>query len=289
MAAGKRSGRPPRRRRKASNPLKKRAPKGVRKPKKRAPRKKKAPPEVKLSNGKQACDRCHKREPKHTTWVDDWGRYKRTCEGCHDTEWRERTLRHAEATARELMVMDEIRDGDSFLVEQFIRQRLGQLDLSSAVVYVTLREDGALRKNLTSVKHHFPDRPAGRGSKKWRPWLEVKVGRIAKHKAEFPHAMEVNIGTKKIDDEVAVVLMRKDWYFETEDVELADMAEALAFGAGEGLHKILVRMKQVAGRQVGTEARRYAIRFLADFRRWRRGRGAPSQETLGFGAAAAAG
>lgn len=269
-----------------SNPLKKRAPKGVRK---RAPRKKKARPIVKLSNGDQACDRCHKEKTRYMQWSDEMARNRRICEACHDIEYREREFRHAEATAREKMVMDKVRTDASRLVEQFILNRLDQYDLSAATIYVTLREDGALRKNPTSVRHLLPAPPKGRGSTKWRSWMEVKIGLIAAHKVEWPIQAEVKTGTKKIDDEVAVVLMRKDWYFETEDIEWADPAEALAFAAGEGLHKVLVRLKQVKGRAVGTEARRFAIQWLGEFREWRRGRAVPAQETLGFAPQTAAG
>lgn len=281
-----------------SNPLKKRAPRGVRKPrvakpkvaKPAKPRAKKKRAIVKLSNGRQACDRCHKEECKFQEWNEEWQRQRGTCAKCHDADWRERTLRHNEATSREKMVMDEIRDpASSFLVERFILDRLEQYDLSGATIYVTLRMDGGLRTNPTSVRHLLPTPPRGRGATKWRPWMEVKIGLIAGHKAAWPFPVEVKIGTKKIQDEVAVVLMRKDWYFETQDIEWADAAEALAFAAGEGLHKVLVRLKQVPGRAVGTEARRFAIQWLTEFRKWRKGRGPSEQESLGFAAATAAG
>lgn len=278
-----------------SNPLRKRAPKGVRKPRpakpKPAEKPKKARPHVTLEGGGVACDRCHKERYKYQTphGAKGWGRDRVLCESCRDTEWRENALRHSDALSREFMVMDNIRDEGSFLVERFLDQKLRAYDMPRATIYVDLRYDGQLRKNPTSVSHLLPNPKRGAGARKWRPWMEVKVGQIDQGKISWPFKTTVGVGTKKIQDEVARELMRKDWYFETVDVEFADAAEALAFAAAEGLHKVLVKLRVEKGRAVGTEARRFAVRWLEDFRVWRRGRGgAPRQTTLGLSVASPA-
>lgn len=297
------AGAPRRRRRRStgkppgtSNPLKKRAPKGVRKPRpKKAvskPKSARKRSHVQLESGGIGCDRCHKERYKFMTphGASGWGRDRYLCEACRDVEWREHALRHSEALEREFMVMDNIRSEGSFLVERFLAERLGGYDIPRATIYVELRDDGSLRKNPTSLKYLLPGPKRGAGAKKWRPWMEVKVGQIGPASIAWPLAVEVKVGTRKVKDEVAALLMRKDWYFETVDVTLADAAEALAFAAAEGLHKILVKLKLEKGRAVGTEARRFAIRWLEDFRAWRRGRGGPpKQESLRFATARAAG
>ncbi len=225
-------------------------------PKAKAPRTK---------DGKRACDRCLKAEG--TREIHSEGKIIFFCEGCRETRWREQTFKHNDLPHREVMVMDRLRTDASRLVETFILHQLRAYDMSGGTAYIKLETHAALRKQAVRVTHFTPPRKRGRGSTKWRPWLEAAVG--LRPRVTWPVREEIKIGTAQIDDELAVELMRKDWYFEMEDVEWADAAEALAYGAGVGLHKVLRKLGQIKGRDVGTEARRFGILWLAEFRAWR--------------------
>jgi hypothetical protein len=218
-------------------------------------------------DGKLACERCLKAEGKKSHLTTKDGRTIRHCENCRETQWREQQFKHGEAPAREIMVMDALRTHESRLAEQFILHQVRAFSLKGVTAYIKIEEHAALRKQAVRVQHFTPPRKAGRGSTKWRPWFEAAIG--LRPAVTWPVREEIKIGTAQIKDEVAVELMRKDWYFETEDVEWADAAEALAYGAGVALHKILRKIGQIEGRDVGTEARKLGIRWLAEFRAWR--------------------
>lgn len=220
-----------------------------------------------LKTGELACECCLKAEGKRTHWTAKDGRVIRNCADCQEARWRESQFRHDSVPNREIMVMDSLKTRDSRLVERFILHKLSAFSLKGVTAYIKLEEHAALRKQAVRAQHFTPPRKAGRGATKWRPWYEAAIG--LRPGVEWPVREEINIGTKKIDDEVAVELMRKDWYFETQEVKWADAAEALAYGAGVALHKILRKIGQIDGRDVGTEARKLGIRWLAEFRAWR--------------------
>lgn len=215
---------------------------------------------VREYTGKRQCQRCRKRDAEFRVVIEGDPRF--LCRMCKDV---------VDYQPPELMIHDHERTEWTIEAEKFIDARLESLraailDSPLRALYIALRHSN-MKVGAVVVKPHIQARPKG-APRGWRPWMSVEVSVRRTHR--YPFVERVRTGSVAVREEERN-LIGQEWFFEYEEVAFNDPAEVFVYGAGQGLFKVLRKLKLVPGRASKVGMRAHGLEWLREFRESRAG------------------
>lgn len=229
---------------------------------------------VRPYGGKRQCQRCRKRAAEFRVVVEGDPRF--LCAPCKDV---------VDYRPPEIMIHDHERtewtaEAEAFIGAKIAPLRPALLESPLRALYVALRHSN-LTAGTVVVKPYIQARPKG-APRGWRPWMSVDVSVRRTHAYPFTESVRTSSVAVRPEEQA---LMGRDWFFEYEEVVFNDPAEVFVYGAGQGLFKVLRRLRLVPGRASKVGMRAHGVGWLREFRALRARRHGGAGEMATFQAA----
>ena len=169
-----------------------------------------------------------------------------------------------------VLINDWVRKEETKKVEPFILNQLKDFAFPKDVtVHVTLkytsRKSGFVTCKVKSYGLTRKERKMS-GGQRTLPWIESRI--LVRDNLVYPTTVKIPIGSVRVKDPVAKVLMKADWYYEFKDLTFNGPSESFVYGVGFAMFKVLRGFDLVPGRASRVGQATYGIKWLDDYRAW---------------------